>query len=203
MVCKEVLPLMHEYLDGDLTIEQSKELKNHLTACEHCRHELKQLENTEALIRSALREPVTLSNEFTDRFMESLPSVKKQSAIVRWIKRHPGVSVAAIFVVVMFGSFLTLWDEDPNLMIKGAGFEQVIIKGNMVYVPEGTTVHGDLIVKGAEVQVDGHVEGNVVVIDGSLNTASLTNISGKISYVNQVTDWIWFKLNEMIGFFSK
>lgn len=203
MKCEEVRPLVHDLLDGDLTPDQTKLIKAHIDQCDLCRLELEQYELTEALVRTTLQKPMPISDDLTDRIMQSLPPIKKKNRIFNWMKGHPGIAAAAIFAVVMFGSFLVLWDEDPNLMIKGTGFEQIVIEGNTVYVPEGSTVHGDLIVRGAQVQIDGYVDGNVIVIDGQLNTASLSNISGKISHVNQVVDWLWFKLNEIVRFFSK
>lgn len=203
MVCKEVLPLMHKHFDGELAVAESTDLQAHLSVCETCHHYFKQLERTEAIIRSMIPAPISSPDYLTERIMESLPLQRKRNVFSRWIKRHPAASVAVVFIAIMLGSFLTLWDEDPQLMVKGSGFDQVIIKGNTVYVPEGNTIYGDLIVKGGRVQVDGDVQGNIVVIDGSLNMASTAHISGKISYVNQAMDWIWFKMNEMFGLFSK
>lgn len=203
MVCKDKLPLIHQYFDGDFTIAESSILKAHLHVCNHCRNYFEQLERTEAVIRSMMPAPFRTSDDFADRVMNKLPAKSRWRTVYRWVKRHPAVSVAAVFMVVMLFSFLTLWNEDPQVMVKGSGIEQVVIQGKTVYVPAGGTVHGDLIVKGGELQVDGQVEGNIILIDGKLNMASAANISGKISYVNQAMDWLWFKIQEIYSLFSK
>lgn len=51
MNCKEALPLIHEYLDGDLQGSDSRLLKEHLIACQACHALFKQLEKTDALVR--------------------------------------------------------------------------------------------------------------------------------------------------------
>lgn len=203
MACNEVLPLMHNYFDGDLEAADRRFLKDHLSICKSCSQEFKQLERSEAMFRASLSVSLPVSEELTDRIMNSLPPVRKPNSFFRWIRRHPAAFVAAVFIILMFGSLVTLWDEGNELMVKGSGMDQVLIQGNTVIVPEGQVIHGDLVVKGGKIQIDGEVLGNVIVIDGTLNMASTANISGKISQVNQAVDWIWFKMNELLGLFSK
>lgn len=201
MVCKEVLPLLHRHFDGEIAARESMELRQHLGVCEGCRRYFRQMERTEAMIRSL--KPVASSDDLTARIMNALPPARRRSSWYRWIRRHPAVSVAAVFALVMLGSFLTLWNEDNQLVVKGNDLDQVVIQGDTVYVPAGHTINGDLMVKSGKIQVDGDVKGNVVVIDGSVNLASTAHISGQVTRVNQLFEWIWFKMNELVGLFSK
>jgi len=201
MVCKEVLPLMHKYFDGDLAADESHDLKAHLGTCEACRRYFRQMERTEAIVRAI--PPIPAPDRLTERIMESLPPIKRRRPWLRFVKRHPAISVAVVFALVMFGSFATLWNEDKQLTIKGTDLDKIVIQGDTVYVPAGQTIHGDLMVKSGKVQVEGEIEGNVVVIDGSFNMASTAHISGQVMRVNQAFEWIWFKLNEWIGSLSK
>ncbi|QGQ99210.1 anti-sigma factor [Paenibacillus psychroresistens] len=202
MNCNEALPWMHEYLDGDLTGTPLTELKKHLLSCQACSLRYRKMQNTEAMVRSLphLAAPADL----TDRIMASLPKQPKRSnAWLQWIKRHPAISVASMFIFVMLSASLSMWNSDTELVVKGASLEQVVIKGDTVYVPAGHTVNGNLMVKNGKIQIDGQVNGNLVVIDGTYNLASTAHISGKIKQVDQALDWLWFEVNEYVGLFAK
>jgi anti-sigma factor RsiW len=201
MNCKEALPWMHEYLDGDLTGTPLTELKKHLLSCTDCSGRFKQMQNAEAMVRSLPH--LTAAPDLTDRIMAALPKPQKRNTWLQWIQRHPAVAVASMFLFVMLSASLSLWNQDKEMVVKGASLEQVVIKGNTVYVPAGHTVNGNLMVKRGKIQIDGEVKGNLVVIDGSYNLASTAHISGKIKQVDQALDWLWFEVNEYVGLFAK
>jgi len=201
MVCKQVLPLIHNHFDGDITAEEAMELKHHLHSCQDCRRYFRMTEKTEAIVRSL--PPAASSPELTQRIMDALPVERKRNVWFRWVKRHPAASVAALFGAIMLWSFLTLWNEDQQLLVKGADLDQVIIQGDTVIIPEGRTIHGDLMVRSGKIQVEGDIKGNLVVVDGTVNLASTAHISGQITRINQAFGWLWFKMNEWLGFFSK
>ncbi|MFD7523793.1 zf-HC2 domain-containing protein [Paenibacillus chitinolyticus] len=198
MNCKQALPLMHEYLDGDLQGAQALELKQHLLSCSECNSLFRQMETTDALVRS-IPAP-TVSSDLTNRIMGSLPPVKKRKPWTQWIRRHPAVSVAAVFLLTMAGSFMTLWNNNTELMVRGADLERVIIQGDKVIVPRGETVKGNLVVENGQLVVedDANVEGNLVVIDGNMNLASTAHISGDKIRIDEALSWIWFKLNDLM-----
>lgn len=200
MNCKEALPLIHDYLDGDLLGPEALKLKGHLIECSNCNTLFKELERTDALVRSL--PPSGVPDDLNERIMASLPAVKKRSAFTQWIRRHPAVSVAAVFFAVMFGSFMSMWNQGGELMVKGADLQDVVIQGDTVTVPEGHTVNGNLIVKSGKLQVQGNVKGNLVVIDGSLNLASTAQISGQVTQVDEALSWVWYKINEFVAQFS-
>jgi hypothetical protein len=160
------------------------------------------MQQTEAMARSLPQ--LAAASDLTDRIMASLPEQQKRSnSWLQWIKRHPAVSVASMFLFVMLSSSLSLWNLDTEMVVKGASLEQVVIKGNTVYLPAGHTINGNLMVKRGKIQVDGNVKGNLVVIDGSYNLASTAHISGKIKQIDQAIDWLWFEVNEYVGLFAK
>lgn len=199
--CKEALPLMHEFLDGNLQDAEALELKKHLIACPDCNEFFKQLERTEALVRLLPKSRVP--EGLTSRVMAAIPMQRRRSGWLRWIKTHPAVSVASVFLLVMLGSFVSLWNEDKDMVVKGPDLDQVVIKGRTVYVPEGRVIDGDLMVQRGSIQVDGSVRGNLIVIDGSYNLASTARISGQIKLVDQTLDWIWYKVSDFLAGFSK
>ncbi|MFC0213747.1 zf-HC2 domain-containing protein [Paenibacillus chartarius] len=194
MNCKDAIPWMHEYLDGDLSGPEAAKLKEHLLTCRDCRAMFEQFERTEALVRSLT--PVPVPGDLTARIMNGIPMPKRRGAWLRWVRRHPAASVAAVFALVMLTSFATMWNEDSELIVKGTDLEHVQIRGNTVIVPAGQTVRGNLMVQGGEVQVEGEVSGNLTVIDGTVNMASTARIAGQYKKVDQALDYVWYKLND-------
>lgn len=202
MDCKEAILLMHDYLDGDLTGPEAVQLKEHLNGCAGCRTRFAKLEKAGALVSSL--KPVYLPSHITTAsIMQKLPAPAKRAAWVKWPRRHPAATVAAIFFIVMLGSFLTMWNQETQLVVHGSDLEQVVIKGNTVLVPEGNTVQGNLIVENGQIEVKGNINGNLIVIDGNYALASTAHISGEITSVNQAVEWIWFKMNQIFSSFVK
>lgn len=194
MDCKEALPLMHEYLDGGLKGKDTITLKEHLLACPACKERLKQFEKVEALIQAWPKQEVP--HGLTERIMQALPREKRKNPWWQWVRRHPAASVAAVFVLVMMSSFISLWNEDTELLVKGSDLQSVIIEGDTVYVPEGKTVAGNLTVENGKLKVDGDIKGNIVIIDGSVVMASTAHISGQITEIDEAFGWLWYKVND-------
>jgi anti-sigma factor RsiW len=200
MKCKEALPLMHDYLDGDVLGPEAIQLKEHLIGCTDCHALFKQLERTDALVRAL--PPKGVPDDLSERIMNGLPPVKKRNAWTQWVRRHPAVSVAAVFIAVMFGSFMSMWNQGGELMVQGTDLQDLVFQGDTVIVPEGHTYNGDLVVQSGKLQVQGDVKGNLVVIDGSLNLASTAHISGQVTQVDQALSWVWYKVNQFLTKFA-
>ncbi|NHN35318.1 zf-HC2 domain-containing protein [Paenibacillus agricola] len=201
MDCKEALPLIHEYMDGGLDRSEAARLNDHLEVCPACKMRLKQLERVEALVQSWPR--VETSPGLTERIMSALPRVKQRSLWRHWIRNHPAISVAAVFVLVMTGSLMSMWNENSELMVKGNDLQSIVIQGNTVYVPAGKTVAGNIMVENGKLQVDGDIEGNIVVIQGSVILASTAHISGQITQIDEAFSWLWFKMNGLASKISE
>ncbi|MBB3131844.1 anti-sigma factor RsiW [Paenibacillus rhizosphaerae] len=199
MDCKLAVSLMHDYLDDDLSKEQQLELKTHMLSCPDCRMQFKELEQTDMLMYSLTHHTPSASLELTERIMSSLPKQKKQQLWLTWVKRHPAITAAAIFVLVMLFSTVSFWDQDTQLVVKGSDLDQVVIEGNTVIVPEGKSIAGNLTVENGKTQIYGDVEGNLTVIDGSLYQASTAHISGQVKSIDQAMDWIWYKITNMFS----
>ncbi|MCU6793810.1 MULTISPECIES: zf-HC2 domain-containing protein [Paenibacillus] len=201
MDCKEALPLIHEYMDGSLKGSEALQLKKHLLTCPTCKMRLQQLERVEALIQSWPR--VEASAGLTERIMAALPPMKQRSLWRQWIRNHPGISVAAVFVLVMTGSFMSMWNENSELIVKGTDLQSVVIQGNTVYVPVGKKVAGNIMVENGKLQVDGDIEGDIVVVQGSVILASTAHISGQITQIDEAFGWLWFKMNGLASKISQ
>ncbi|MDQ8734201.1 zf-HC2 domain-containing protein [Paenibacillus sp. LHD-38] len=208
MNCNVAIVWMHDYLDGELPREDIVTLKSHLLSCPACRSRFEQLQKTDAAafqtleaIKPAADYDRKASEQLTQRIMQQLPKKqnKQRNRAVRFIYRYPGVTAAAVFVLVMLGSFFTMWEEDTKLIIAGEDLQQVIIEGNTVIVPEGAHLTGNLTVENGVAEVKGEVDGNVTVIDGSLNLASTGHIAGQSRTIDQALDWFWYKVTQTFG----
>lgn len=204
MNCREAYPLIHEYLDGMLDDNGKQALKQHLADCSSCRSRFEELERTEAdLYRSAAEFGQDISDNFTANVMAALPAPDRTARFKRWVRRHPAASVAIVFILVMLGSFLSLWEEEKQLVLKGADLDGLVIEGNTVIVPAGTTISGDLLVENGQLQVEGNVEGNLTVINGNLNLASTASIAGQINWIDQAIEGFWFRIKQFLSGFSR
>mgnify|MGYP001245895358 CR=1 FL=1 len=195
MNCQEAVSSIHEYLDGQLDRAGQEALERHLTVCESCRGRLRSLEMTEAWVRTLKDQDAP---DMTDRIMSSLPAARKRQKFARWLKRHPALVAGVLFIVVMFSSFATMWNTNEVLTVRTNEMDKIIVEGNRVIVPADQTIHGDLIVENGEIIVEGLVTGNLVVIDGKY-TASSANVAGRITLVNRIFDWLWYKIAGLFG----
>jgi len=199
MECKLAVSMMHDYLDDDLLDQQQRELKEHLLSCPDCRQKFKELEQTDMLMFSLMHHNPVASDDLVSRIMESLPKSKKEGRFITWIKRHPALTAASLFLVVMLMSTVTFWSPDKQLVVRGVDLDQVIIQGDTVIVPSGKIITGDLTIENGKAQVYGEVNGNVTVIDGSLYQASTAHISGQVKSIDQAVSWLWYKVTNMFS----
>lgn len=201
MRCSEAGRWIHEYLDGDLEAQAQAQLNRHLHECPDCRERLDRLEQTEALLH-LVRVPEP-SDGLTERVMLALPRARRRDAVMQWARRHPAASVAAAFVLVMFASVLSLWNGETDLIVRGADLDGIVIQGNTVIVPSGYVVAGDLLVENGQLQIDGQVNGNVTVVDGSWNAASTALIAGQVKSVSEPIDYFWYRIKKIFSGFSR
>ncbi|MCJ8014588.1 zf-HC2 domain-containing protein [Paenibacillus sp. KQZ6P-2] len=199
MECNLAVSLMHDYLDDDLSKDQQLELKTHLLSCPDCRMRFKELEQTDMLMFSLSHQAPSAPPELTQRIMSTLPQEKKQQPWFGWIKRHPAITAAAMFLIIMLSSSVSFWDQETQLVVKGSDLDQVIIEGDNVIVPAGKSIAGNLTVENGKTKIYGDVNGNLTVIDGSLYQASTAHISGKVKTIDQALDWIWYKITNMFS----
>lgn len=196
MNCNVAVASIHEYMDGDLSREEIGRLQQHLKGCPACSSRLESLEKTNAFLQSLPAEAPP--SYLTDRVMKSLPKTRRPAAWTAWVRRHPAVSAAAIFMVVMLSSFVAMWNQDKELQVSG-DLDHVIIEGNKVIVPAGQHVKGDLTVVNGVAEIDGDVDGDLTVIDGSYTLASTAHIAGEIKEIDRAVDWIWYKVSSWFG----
>ncbi|MGG6313076.1 zf-HC2 domain-containing protein [Paenibacillus macerans] len=196
MECKQASSLMHDYLDGELSRDHAEQLKQHLMICPDCQKEFRELEQTEMMLFATIKQHTNLSapDELVNRIISQIPNQPKQQAWILWIKRHPALTAAAMFLLVMLFSAVSFWDTDDQLVVKGADLDQVIIQGDTVTVPSNSKIAGNLTIENGKAEIYGEVEGNLTVIDGTYYQASTAHISGEVKQIDQALDWIWYRI---------
>ncbi|WP_153464875.1 anti-sigma factor family protein [Sediminibacillus terrae] len=190
---KEIVNLMHIYLDGNLSKEQENKLRNHLQSCEACQKHFHELKRTVTMLKSGSE--VQAPSGFTAKVMDSLPKEKRRVGYMRWFKAHPLITAAAIFFLFMFSGIFSAWNQDGQLSVSKQ--KNLVIQDDTVIVPEDVVVDGDLVVKNGDVKIEGEVNGDVVIINGDHLMASAGQVSGELKEVNQVFDWIWYHIKDI------
>lgn len=190
---KQVINLMHEYLDGDISKENEKYLSSHLEKCEACQIHFRELKETVALITTNV--DMKPSEDFTLKVMENLPVESKSKKITRWMKVHPIFTAAAIFFIFMFGGILSEWNQSEKLTYpKGMN---LVVENDTVIVPEGVVIEDNITIKNGDLHVEGEVKGDVVVINGNHLTASTGNVAGEIQEIDRMFSWIWYQIKHL------
>ncbi|MDU7477309.1 MAG: zf-HC2 domain-containing protein [Paenibacillus macerans] len=195
MECKQASSLMHDYLDGELSRDEALALKQHMQTCPACQERFKELEQTEMMLFATIKHTsLSAPDELVNRIISQIPNQPKQQAWIKWIKRHPALTAAAMFLLVMLFSTVSFWDTDDQLVVKGTNLDQVIIHGDTVTVPDNSKIAGNLTIENGKAEIYGEVEGNLTVIDGTFYQASTAHISGQVKEIDRALDWIWYRI---------
>ncbi|MCT8136492.1 anti-sigma factor [Anaerobacillus sp. CMMVII] len=196
---KEIFSLIHKYLDEEVNDIERKQLNSHLRECEKCRTHMSELKKSIAFIQSSSH--IVAPTDFTNLVMKQLPQQKPSVNWKRWMKRHPIFVAASIFVILMATSMFSMWtDGGEKLSVTGQANLIIDKERNIVVVPEGEVVEGDLLIRNGSIQVDGQVNGNLTVVNGHKYMASAGQVAGNIEEINEGLEWLWYNIK---SFFSE
>lgn len=180
---------MHEYLDGDISREHEKNLKQHLQACSDCQQHMHELSDTVAFIKSAAH--ITAPPGLEDQVMSRLPKRKSAVGIKRWFRHHPVLVAAAVFCVFMSTALLGSFPNEEQFSVTKQ--PNLVVDGQTVMVPAGEVVKGDIVVKNGDIIVEGEVDGNITVINGNY-MASTAVVTGQVEEIDEMFEWLWYKI---------
>ena len=187
---------MHEYLDGEISREHELELKSHLQTCPSCQQHMQELSKVVAFVQSASH--IAAPNDFSAAVTARLPKESSRAGMKRWFYNHPMLSAAALFMTLMSATLFSSFNEDQHFSF--TKHSNLVVEGEKVIVPAGETIEGDLVVKNGDLQIEGKVNGNVTVINGNISgdnyMASTANVTGEIKEIDQVFDWLWYKMKD-------
>jgi anti-sigma factor RsiW len=183
---------MHEYLDEEIDPANEMILREHLKGCKECETLFNEFKKTIAVVKGTSK--MQAPPDFTAKVMASLPKEKKKVGMQRWLRNHPLIAAASLFLVLMMGSVLSTWNQEQEFSVSKQ--ENLVVQNNTVIVPEGEVVKGDVIVRNGELKIEGEVQGDVTVINGEKYLASAGHVTGQIEEVNEVFDWIWYHMKK-------
>ncbi|MEH6993616.1 anti-sigma factor [Neobacillus drentensis] len=188
----EIVELMHEYLDEEIDPANEMILREHLKGCKECETLFNEFKKTIAVVKGTSR--MQAPPDFTAKVMASLPREKKKVGMQRWLRNHPLIAAASLFLVLMMGSVLSTWNQEREFSVSKQ--ENLVVQNDTVIVPEGEVVKGDVIVRNGKLKIEGEVQGDVTVINGEKYLASAGHVTGQIEEVNEVFDWIWYHMKK-------
>ena len=192
MCPEQIIELMHEYLDEEITPEHERTLREHLQSCKDCEAIFNELKKTIAFVKSVSY--MQAPDDFTANVLARLPKEKRKIWMQRWVKNHPMLAAASLFLILMMGSLFSTWNEDREFSVTKQ--KNLVVQNNTVIVPKGETVKGDVIVRNGKLKIEGEVQGDVTVINGEKYLASAGHVTGQIDEVNEVFDWIWYHIKK-------
>src|SRR5690625_2471288 len=102
MTCKNRVQIMHDYLDGQLSRENERELSAHLETCQNCQKHFHELSRTITLVQSFPK--IEAPKDFTTKVMQQLPEERKHMRYHRWLSKHPYLLAAAVLFMFFIGS---------------------------------------------------------------------------------------------------
>lgn len=188
--CPEnVIHLMDDYLDGDISPSDERQLREHLESCSDCRKLYQALSKTIAFVQSASH--MQAPSDFVQKTMERLPKEKQRAGVQRWFRRHPMLAAAALFCVLMSAALFTNFNDDQQFSFTKQ--PNLVVEGQTVIVPEGQTVVGDLTVRNGDLRVEGELQGDVTIVNGQY-MASSGVITGEIEEIDKAFEWLWYTL---------
>ena len=104
--CKHFRSLADQYIEGELTAAQMRELEAHLAECEECRREFDELKALKDAIRSAREE---MPEGLHERIMSAVKSEpKKKPARKRVFYRGAAISAACFMLCISFVVILSM-----------------------------------------------------------------------------------------------
>lgn len=190
-----IVHYMHEHLDGEISREHELELQAHLTSCTACQQHMNELSKVAVLVQSASH--MQAPSGFVEGVIARMPKETSKVGMKRWFHSHPLLTAAALFMILMSASLFSNFNDDQQFSFTKQ--PNIVVEGERVIVPAGETVNGDIVVKNGDLQIDGNVNGDVTIINGTIingkqYTASTANVTGEIEEINQVFDWLWYKI---------
>ncbi|SDC76903.1 anti-sigma factor family protein [Shouchella lonarensis] len=207
--CQFYNEVIHRYLDGEATKEETAAMYQHMSSCAACEQHLKELKKSIAFIQSSshIEAPANL----TACVMSQLPKQKKVSRFKRKLQRHPILVAVAVFLLMMSTSVFASWDySGQDIVVSGNGPFVIDKEKGIVTVPKGAVIEGDLMVRNGELQLEGEVKGDVLLLNSELNEslmASVSHVTGEIEEIDQALAWTWYNIKQffidVVSIFNK
>ena len=189
---EKIVDSMHAYLDGEIDVEEELVLMEHLKECSACNELMTSMSEAITFVENAALIQAPMG--FVDGVMKRLPKEKSQAGFQRFLRRHPLFAAAAMFLLLMSVSVFSSFGNNDQFSVTKQ--PNLVVEGETVLVPENETVKGDILVKNGNLRVEGEVDGDITVINGSKYMASTAVVTGNIEEIDQAFDWLWYKIKQ-------
>jgi anti-sigma factor RsiW len=199
MVCSNSIhQLIHKVIDQEATEQEHHEVQKHMLTCDHCRQYFEELQETDQLLKGISMAPAP--DYFREKVMQRIAVENtRQSKVLKWFKKHPVGTAAALFVFLMAGYIFSLWEQAPfRAEVQGTG-EIAYEDQQTVVVPKGEVIKGNLVVQNGKVKIEGKVDGNVILINSDSLLAAAGHVTGHIEKVNQILEWVWYHVKQFVN----
>ncbi|MDN7243034.1 zf-HC2 domain-containing protein [Planococcus sp. N028] len=192
--CPEnIVHVMNDYLDGDISSTDEATLKEHLKSCSDCQKLYHELSKTIAFVQSASH--IQAPADFVQKTMTRLPKEKKKANVQRWFKQHPLLTAVALFCIMTSAMLFSNFNNDQQFSFTKQ--PNLVVEGETVVVPEGETVTGDLTVRNGDLRVEGELHGDVTIVNGQY-MASSGVITGEIEEIDKAFEWLWYTIKSSV-----
>ncbi|MGJ7913372.1 anti-sigma factor family protein [Neobacillus sp. LXY-1] len=198
MCPEQIIELMHDYLDEEIEPDKEQVLREHLQNCKECESIFNELKKSIAFVKGMSR--MQAPPDFTVNVLARLPKEKKQVWMQRWLKNHPFLAAASLFILLMASGIYSTWSQDQEFSVTKQ--KNLIVQNNTVIVPKGEVVKGNVVVRNGTLKIEGEIQGDATVIHGEKYLASAGHVTGDIEEVNEVFDWIWYHMKNALNIFD-
>ncbi|MEH7108289.1 anti-sigma factor family protein [Bacillus sp. JJ1764] len=198
MCPEQIIELMHDYLDEEIEPNMEQVLREHLQNCKECESIFNELKKSIAFVKGMSR--MQAPPDFTANVLARLPKEKKQVWMQRWLKNHPFLAAASLFILLMASGIYSTWSQDQEFSVTKQ--KNLIVQNNTVIVPKGEVVKGNVVVRNGTLKIEGEIQGDATVIHGEKYLASAGHVTGDIEEVNEVFDWIWYHMKNALNIFD-
>lgn len=188
--CPEnIVNMMNDHLDGDLSPADGRVLKEHLQECGDCQKHYHELSKTIAFIQSASH--IQVPNDFVQKTMERLPKGNQRGGVQRWFRHHPLLTAAALFCLLMSAALFSNFNNEQQFSFTKQ--PNLVVEGETVVIPEGKTVTGNITVRNGDLRVEGELQGDVTIVNGQY-MASSGVITGEVEEIDKAFEWLWYTI---------
>jgi len=191
MDCRSARRAIQEYLDGEATEEDRRQLSAHLEHCPNCERHFREMSRIaggldafgvvdpgDAFVRDVMRRVGVEKRADREEATGTVGGFRWMVAVMAWAK---GAAVMAL-VILAFGMLsIFVPSNSPEARVLSTDpTAYILISGRDVQVPPTSTVRGNLTIVDGNLVIWGKVEGDVRIIRGTVKSSSGATVGGRV-----------------------
>ncbi len=191
MDCRDARRVIQEYLDGEATEEDRRELSTHVERCPDCNRHLREMSRIagsldafgivdpgDAFVRDVMRRVRLEKRADQEEVPTRIGGFRWMVAVMAWAK-----GAAAMALVILAFGMLSIFVPSNSLEARVLSTDPtayILVSGRDVQVPPTSTVRGNLTVVDGNLVIWGKVEGDVRIIRGTVKSSSGATVGGRV-----------------------